>query len=544
MKLPFALAALLAPTLVLAQAQEYSWDFSDPNFVLDGTLSPQGGIEISNGPGDVRALRIDSASKKISLPANINPSAMLHCTVVIGVYLESIAANSLGWVLTVDNGGYDRSIILHDNRFNGMGMAVGVNNNVWGSDSGQPPVGEWMHVVAVFNGPGSDGYFYLDGDQAPNPARERNNGGNNVVTIGHNPLNPGRHWVDGWVKEVKIFDRALSPSEISTLYNQFGTDLAPTPGAQSDPIIIGFNQQVFKFEGRHEAWYANVANKHLFWNMQFRKFDTCPQDENMFIAGMSLSTLGHGASDILIATTPEPIEECRVNPNAICLGEGTLHISFDGGKSFVSQPGDYHYGSLGRVVAHNTYAACSRKWHDYDISNNNVHNLREGGRRMNIVEKKPLELLSDKKATMIDPVECGAWIDERVGNNDLFDQKGHWSTLYIETDVVSFHIEYRRSDWVNPKCDFQSLDAWMTKVDGKMEKVEWNGILGETKEKKYDATTGQQILSDRSKLLRGADDADYEVDGPFGKTFAVMDKDAKRNGIVDAALSTINKMVS
>jgi len=302
-------------------------------------------------------------------------------------------------------------------------------------------------------------------------------------------------------------------------------DLTPPPptdsGSGSDPIIMGLNQQVFKFEGRDTAWYANVANEHLFWNMQFRQFDTCPLDENMFITGMSLSTSDHSdSSEILIVTTPEPIEECRMDPNAVCLGEGTLHISFDGGNTFVSQPGDYHYGSRGRVVAHNTYAACSRKWHDYEVSEQEGRNLREGGRRMTVVEKKPLALLSDKKMTMIDAEECGTWIDDRVNNNDLFQQKGHWSTLHIDTDVASFHVEYRRSDWFNRRCDFQSLDAWMTKVEGKMEKVEWNGILGETKKKIYDANTGEQVLSDRMKLLRGKDDADYEVDGPFGKIFA------------------------
>ena len=70
-----------------------------------------------------------------------------------------------------------------------------------------------------------------------------------------------------------------------------------------------------------------------------------------------------------------------------------------------------------------------------------------------------------------------------------------------------------------------------------MEKIVWNGILGETKEKMYDATTGEQILSDRSKILRSANDADYEVDGPFGKSFAAIEKGG--NGIIEAAVSTI-----
>jgi len=62
----------------------------------------------------------------------------------------------------------------------------------------------------------------------------------------------------------------------------------------------------------------------------------------------------------------------------------------------------------------------------------------------------------------------------------LFQQGGKWSTIYVETALVSFRFEYRRSDWFDRKCDFQSIDAWMTKVSESLDKKEWNGILGET----------------------------------------------------------------
>ena len=51
----------------------------------------------------------------------------------------------------------------------------------------------------------------------------------------------------------------------------------------SDPIITGLNGQVFKFDGRTDAWYANVASKSLQWNVGFHKFDECPAEQDVSV---------------------------------------------------------------------------------------------------------------------------------------------------------------------------------------------------------------------------------------------------------------------
>merc|ERR1712176_953173 len=154
-----------------------------------------------------------------------------------------------------------------------------------------------------------------------------------------------------------------------------------TISTQGDPIILGLKGQVFKFDGRDGGWYANIASKSFNWNMQFKEYPTCKEGSDVFISGMSLLTSKKESEDILIATTPYQIEEC-IGADKNCLGDGTLHISFDGGKSFVSNPGDYHYGSHNRVVAHNTYGACSRRWYDYDVTPKKQSRFsRLGGRR-------------------------------------------------------------------------------------------------------------------------------------------------------------------
>merc|ERR1740124_2291 len=54
--------------------------------------------------------------------------------------------------------------------------------------------------------------------------------------------------------------------------------------------------------------------------------------------------------------------ECETK---VCLGDGSLRIVVDGYE--ILHPGDYPLQNVGgRIVAHNTYSACSRKWYDFD----------------------------------------------------------------------------------------------------------------------------------------------------------------------------------
>jgi len=328
-------------------------------------------------------------------------------------------------------------------------------------------------------------------------------------------------------------DRSYETDAVTNLPAQTPTN---PQGVQGDPIILGLKGQVFKFDGRDGGWYANIASKSLHWNMQFRKYPTCQEGSDVFVSGLTFITskesdMQHqiSESNILIATTPDPIPEC-LEYNKTCLGDGTLHISFDGGETYVSEPGDYHYGSRNRIVAHNTFAACSRRWYDYDITPKQSSLMKPGRRRVTIQEKKPLDLLLEKNETMIHPKECIEWIDDRKNKHDLFQQKGLWSSLHLQTHSVSFHIEYRQSNPNTPieeQCKFQSLDAWMTTIPKELDQQTWQGILGETKKRKYNKQ-GQQILSDRHLLLWGNEDIDYEVDGPFGIHFNA----SKKNNIM------------
>ncbi len=223
---------------------KYSVDFSNPGVDL-GSFNLVGGAQIQdNAPGGIQALRIDSSAKRAVLPVNINSTVMPRCTIVIGVYLES-EANDRGWVLSIDKGGYNRSIVLHDDRFKGMGMPSGGNRSVWSNDDeGQPRMKQWMHIAAVYSQGASNNKFYVDGVLAPNQIYSSTGWGYSQVTIGTNP-GFDNHWVDCWVKEVKIYDRILSDDEIQQLNNQFQMELEPpeyTPSAGiAHPVLYTDN---------------------------------------------------------------------------------------------------------------------------------------------------------------------------------------------------------------------------------------------------------------------------------------------------------------
>lgn len=199
-------------------------DFADPDSVDENVKEIT--AEVLTGPDDVPALRIDECGKHAILPVDINPTAMPEVTLVLGINLVSIAEGSIGWPLSSDNGGYDRSITMHDERFFGMGMPSGFDQPVWEEpEQGVAPLNEWLHVVAVYSQPldslTSLGVFYVNGVAAPIQVELFNGGGTSDLAVGTNMLNECRHWTDSWIKEVQIFDSALTASEVEALYEEF-----------------------------------------------------------------------------------------------------------------------------------------------------------------------------------------------------------------------------------------------------------------------------------------------------------------------------------
>lgn len=344
-----------------------------------------------------------------------------------------------------------------------------------------------------------------------------------------------------------VIDAATNEPTISTVRglpveNGTGGEPAPASGAdEGDPLVLGMAGQTFEFRGRSGAWYANVATSLLQWNLRFRQFESCPEGGDMLVTGVGYHT--YPRAD---ATRQHYIEVLAKDENLFfpgckggtpCLGQGSLEIVVDG-NLIIDKPGDYPLSGGSRIVAYNTFEYCARKWHDYD------EGLRKRRARMRLAGRKlsplpsehdleanpgasahqnPMDYVRHYKDKMVNPEGCEPWMAKREANDDLFAQLGGWSTIHIETPLVNFHVEYHQSlqsDDVegDGSCSMHSIDSYVSGASPELAGQDWKGILGETRKKKY-YEDGTQVLTDRTILLAGKNDEDYEVNGPFGTEF-------------------------
>jgi hypothetical protein len=131
------------------------------------------------------------------------------------------------------------------------------------------------------------------------------------------------------------------------------------------------------------------------------------------------------------------------------------------------------------------------------------------GRRLD--QPNVFEVLDHLKKTMIDPVDCENWINDRKAYNDLFLQPGRSSTVIIETDDITLHLEYRQE---SERCDAHSIDVWIASISPTLLEQKWEGIIGETKKDAVSPSV-EQTMTDRLEVLKFKDDKDYEVVSPF-----------------------------
>ena len=197
------------PVLLASNTPALKVDFDDASHESRYTLQHGASIGIVEG---IKALRV-GGGKSATLPININPSSMADCTISVWFKLLSVA-NNHGWLVSSDNGGYDRGVILHDHRF-GAGVAP-IPGTAYTSGLPAPTLNEWSHVVVVYR-QGGESAAFLNGVKSNTRSPTYNGEGYSTVTVGTRSGTVSDHATDAWVKSITIWSAALSDVDVRRL---------------------------------------------------------------------------------------------------------------------------------------------------------------------------------------------------------------------------------------------------------------------------------------------------------------------------------------
>ena len=194
--------------------------------------------------------------------------------------------NNPGWILGHDNGGYDRAICLHDQRYGGI---AGPNGGVYSSTLGFPEIGEWTHIVATFANGADCPVYRNDAHHQLTDSRVVNNGdGDESFSVGGlenygefdrlqrmflavlrlhtgpwRRVATANHHVDAYIAEVRTYDVVLGADAVrerylSTCerYNACPQTAIGTADACTAPASV--SGLVFALDAACQDWAASV----------------------------------------------------------------------------------------------------------------------------------------------------------------------------------------------------------------------------------------------------------------------------------------------
>lgn len=176
---------------------------------------------VGSGHDGGRAVRIDpgvfGVDAGISVPINVNPSSLPSMTWGAWIYAESFGEQSVGKVLSHDNGGYDRTLGLdYRSGTSNSGTTSYATFTGFGvlSASEQAETGKWVHLTATYTPTLTS--LYLNGVFYSSAASSFGSGLTSMV-IGSNASFPEDF--SGLIDDVFIYGRELSSDEIASIHD-------------------------------------------------------------------------------------------------------------------------------------------------------------------------------------------------------------------------------------------------------------------------------------------------------------------------------------
>ena len=205
--------------------------------------------DLSGAGNDCRLYRLDSRKASVEGVAGralrFDGVGHLECGAPEAVQRIDRAVTVAGWI-KLDHRDYDLRAVLAWQRGEGkdrFGLFFGLGgsklvlaSDVWGRIEAplERAVGEWVHIAASRNERGAKA-LYIDGVEVAHDGGSKKplGGGRNPFTIGGHINRDDRkitQRIHGAIDELALFDRALSPAEISVLAGSDGPkQLAQSP---------------------------------------------------------------------------------------------------------------------------------------------------------------------------------------------------------------------------------------------------------------------------------------------------------------------------
>ena len=165
------------------------------------------------------ALELDGAGAHVVIPDHANPTDAI--TVTIWVKSNTDTWNQHGWMVEKRN-----AYIIHPNQgTNNVSWPV-CNGGCWNKpggwrdgEVGPKDITEWHMYTTTYDSDTGEWYIYIDGEEASAMDLTKNpiDPDNGPVYIGNDTCCAGR-FGDAVIDEVAIFDVALAPDDIKSLY--------------------------------------------------------------------------------------------------------------------------------------------------------------------------------------------------------------------------------------------------------------------------------------------------------------------------------------
>ena len=180
--------------------------------------------DLENGPRWVagkfgEGLEFDGSGAHVIIPDHANPTEAI--TVTIWVKSNTDTWNQHGWMVEKRN-----AYIIHPNQGTKNVSWPICNGGCWNKpggwrdgEIGPKDITEWHMYTTTFDSNTGEWYIYIDGEEASamDIAKNPLDPDNGPVYIGNDTCCAGR-FADAVVDEVAIFDVALEPEDIQSLY--------------------------------------------------------------------------------------------------------------------------------------------------------------------------------------------------------------------------------------------------------------------------------------------------------------------------------------